>query len=60
MPKFELEEIEDWYVYYVHILEISEELFWNSQWSFLVTVAENKNAYENWKLYVLDKERERK
>lgn len=55
MPKFELEEIEDMYVYFVHIVGISEGLFWYSEWSFLNNVAANINAFENWKSYAEEK-----
>lgn len=52
LPDFVLEEIEDYFVYYVHILGISETLFWNADIPFVKHVAENKAAYENWKHYV--------
>lgn len=60
VPKFQLEEIEDYYVYYVCILRISEELFWNADISFIRGVVEDKSAYDNWRSYVrqqLEKER---
>nr|DAV94619.1 MAG TPA: hypothetical protein [Caudoviricetes sp.] len=59
IPKFELEDIEDYYTYYVLILEISENLFWNADISFLKTVALNKSAYDSWKNYAINEERDR-
>ena len=51
IPKFELEEIEDFYTYFVQLMGISEELFWNSEWSFLLNILENKIAVDNWMAY---------
>ena len=48
MPKFKLEDIEDYYTYYVVLMGISEELFWNADISFIEFVSLNKTAYENW------------
>lgn len=39
---------------------ISEELFWYSEWSFLLTVVENKQAVDEWLGYVEEKMLERK
>ena len=55
-PKFELEDIEDYYTYYVQILEISEDLFWYADYSFLLGVVDNKTAYDGWLNYVLSRE----
>ncbi|MDY2997635.1 MAG: hypothetical protein SOU16_10070 [Faecalimonas sp.] len=55
-----MEEIEDYYTYFVQIIGISEELFWYSEWSFLLTVVENKIAVDNWIAYEREKEMERK
>jgi len=41
------------------ILEISENLFWNADISFLKTVALNKSAYDSWKNYAINEERDR-
>ena len=46
-----MEEIEDFYVYYVIMLGISEDLFWNADYHFLQAVAENKHAFENYMSY---------
>lgn len=54
-----MEEIEDYYTYYVEILGISENLFWNADLSFVKTVADNKSAYDGWINYVREKEMER-
>lgn len=59
VPKFELIEIEDYYTYYVMIIGISEDLFWNADMSFLRNVVENKLAYDGWMLYIRERERER-
>ncbi|WP_050638478.1 hypothetical protein [Candidatus Stoquefichus sp. SB1] len=55
MPKFELEDIEDYYTYYVQILGISEECFWNMDISFVMSVAENKSAYDSYITYHTNK-----
>ena len=52
IPKFELEDIEDYYAYYVLCLGISEDLFWNADYSFLLSVVENKCAYDNYINYI--------
>ena len=49
--------MEDYYTYYVLILEIPEEIFWYADYSFLLGVVENKTAYDNWLNYVLERER---
>lgn len=59
MPDFELEDVEDYYTYYVHILKISEELFWFSDISFVLGVVENITAYDGWYKYVIEKERKK-
>ena len=58
-PKFELEDVEDYYTYYVCILEIPEDLFWYADYAFLLGVVENKTAYDGWVNYVVDRERKR-
>ena len=60
IPNFELIEIEDYYTYYVLILEIPEEIFWYHDWSFVLTVVANKTAYDGWFNYVMDRERNKK
>jgi hypothetical protein len=52
--------VEDYYTYYVLILEIPESIFWYADYSFLRGVVENKTAYDGWLNYVLDREREKK
>lgn len=52
MPKFELEDIEDYYTYYVLILGISEDVFWNADYNFLLSVVENKMAFDGFMNYV--------
>ena len=56
-PKFVLEDIEDYYTYYVLILDIPEELFWYADYAFLLGVVENKTAYDGWLNYELDRKR---
>lgn len=58
-PKFELEDIEDFYTFYVLILGIPEDVFWNCDWSFVASVAENKRAYDNWLNYATEEAREK-
>lgn len=59
MPKFELEEIEDYYTYYVQILKIDEHLFWNADIAFIERVTKNKAAYDGWFQSVMEAERKR-
>lgn len=59
MPEFELEDIEDYYTYYVLILKIPEDIFWYADISFLRGVVENKSAYDGWLAYTLEREREK-
>lgn len=58
-PKFELEDVEDYYTYYVLILEIPEELFWYADYSFVLGVVENKSAYDGWLNYTIDQEQDK-
>jgi len=60
LPKFNLTEIEDFFVYYVMIIGISENLFWNADYHFLQTVVENKQAFENYMTFKRQKEAERR
>lgn len=39
------------YTYYVIILKISEDVFWNTDVSFLKSIVENKVAYEDFMQY---------
>lgn len=59
-PKFELQDVEDYYTYYVLILEIPENIFWYADYSFVLGVVENKTAYDGWLNYVIERERERR
>lgn len=51
-----MEDIEDYYTYYVIILGVSEDLFWNVDISFLISVLENKLAYDDYINYVKEAE----
>jgi hypothetical protein len=51
-----MEDIEDYYTYYVVILGVSEDLFWNADISFLISVLENKLAYDDYVNYVKEVE----
>lgn len=51
-----MEDIEDYYTYYVIILGVSEDLFWNVDLSFLISVLENKLAYDDYINYVKEVE----
>lgn len=53
-----LEDVEDYYTYYVQILGMSEEVFWYADLSFVKGIAENKNAYDAWYNYAIEKARE--
>ena len=55
-----MEEIEDYYTYYVMIMEIPDEVFWKSDLAFLSRVADNKTAYDGWLGYAMRKERDRR
>ena len=57
LPKFKLEEIEDYFTYYVLILGIPESTFWETDLNFLSRVAENKSAYDGWLNYEKEKAR---
>ena len=59
IPKFELEDIEDYYTYFVLILGISESTFWEADISFMLSVLENKTAYDNYISYIKEKEYEK-
>ena len=39
------------YTYYVMILNISEDVFWNADYSFLISIVENKVSYDNFIQY---------
>lgn len=52
MPKVVFETIEDYYSYFVMILGMSENMFWNADLSFLKTVYLNKCAYDNFVTYI--------
>lgn len=43
-----MEDVEDYYTYYVEVLKISEDLFWYGDISFVKAVAENVSAYRQW------------
>ena len=47
-------------MYYVNILHVSENVFWNAEIGFLKGIAINKMAYEEWVSYVREKELNRK
>ena len=59
MPDFILEDVEDYYTYYVLILKIPEDIFWYADISFMLGVVENKTAYDGWLDYVLKRDREK-
>ena len=39
------------YCYYVMILKISEDVFWNADFSFVLSIVENKTAYDGFVQY---------
>lgn len=63
MPDFKVEDIEDAYTYYVMILGISEDVFWNCDVSFVLSIVENKSAFDgfiNYQKYKEEKALEKK
>lgn len=48
IPDFEIESTADAYVYYVDIMHLSEELFWNAEIYMLDRIVNNKQAYQGW------------
>ena len=64
VPRFELQTIEDEYTYYVDIIGIPSDIFWTYPISTVVTIAENKAAYDGWvlseKRKAADRQRKRK
>lgn len=48
MPRFKLQEPDDYYVYMVIILGIDESLFWDADFAFLWDVAKSKGAFDAW------------
>ena len=51
----DLEDVEDYYTFYVLILGISENLFWHADISFLKSVSENRSAYDRYITYQEEK-----
>lgn len=43
-----LEDVEDCYAYYVLILGLSENLFWEMDLAGLVSIVSDKAAYDGW------------
>lgn len=54
-----MECIEDYYTYYVQIMEIPEDVFWNAEIPFLDRIVANKTAYDEWLSGVMEKERKK-
>lgn len=48
LPRLELETPDDYYVYMVVICGVSEDLFWNADFSLLWDVARSKAAFDSW------------
>lgn len=53
-----MEDVEDYYTYYVIILGMSEDLFFNVDLSFLFGVLGNKLAYDDYINYIKEVELE--
>ena len=53
-----MEDVEDYYTYYVIILGMTEDLFWNVDLSFLLGVLANKLAYDDYINYIKEMELE--
>lgn len=48
LPKTSIEDIEDLYTSVVIISGVSEELFWHADLSFVLSVTDNKRAFDEW------------
>lgn len=48
VPDFPIEDVADAYAYYVLVLEIPEETFWEADLWFVRAVAADKAAYDLW------------
>lgn len=55
-PRFDLEDVEDYYTFYVLILGIPEDIFWYADTAFVSAVADNKSAYDGWLSYAQERE----
>lgn len=55
-----MEDVEDYYTFYVLILNLPEELFWYSDIAFVKSIVENKTAYDAWLDYEKEKLERRK
>lgn len=53
-----MQDVEDYYTYYVIILGMNEDLFWDVDLSFLIGVLENKMAYDDYMSYMREVELE--
>ena len=58
-PRFELEEFEDYYTYYVLIMKIPDSFFWETDIGTLDRICDNKIAYDGWLAQEMKKEGER-
>lgn len=54
-----IEDIADAYTYYVLLLGIPESIFWHADYSFLLSVVEDKAAYDAWHAAMQSKKLER-
>lgn len=59
-PKFDLEDVEDCYTYYVMILEVPEDVFWYADVAFVDAVVANKAAFDAWQNYEMQRERRKR
>lgn len=64
MPKkMELNDVSDYYSFYVSIMEVSEDVFWNCDIGFVLAAANNKSAFDKWKnnkIRMLQQEKEKR
>lgn len=51
--------MEDAYTYYVLVLGVPADVFWNCDCAFVKSVAANKSAYEAWLGYAREQAREK-
>ena len=54
-----MEDLEDRYAYYVMILGLSEDIFWNYDIAFVQWVTSDKAAHDNWAAAVRESEMEK-
>lgn len=57
VPDFPIEDVADAYTYYVLILGIPEETFWDADLWFVRAIAADKAAYDLWYAQAISKDK---